>query len=132
MPGPFLVLVSPVFPPALACGIRFALGCTVESSLEPGVTVLNRLLESGSTVSELKTELDRSTQSVRRVAHRVANASSGPRGDFPAALRDAQGEEAVDLEEEMVSLAEEQIRYQATSRLLEKVYRQIRSGIRDR
>ena len=94
--------------------------------------MLNRLLESGSTVSELKTELDRSTQSVRRVAHRVANASSGPRGDFPAALRDAQGEEAVDLEEEMVSLAEEQIRYQATSRLLEKVYRQIRSGIRDR
>jgi len=94
--------------------------------------VLNRLLDSGSTVSQLKAELDRSTRSVRQIAHRVANASTEPGDRFSAALREAQGKERVNLEEEMVTLAEEQIRHEATRKLLGKMYQQIRSGIRDR
>ena len=81
--------------------------------------MLNKLLDSGSTVSQLKAELDRSTRSVRRIAHRVANASTEPGDRFSAALREAQGKESVNLEEEMVSLAEEQIRHEATSKLLD-------------
>lgn len=93
--------------------------------------MLDRLLGTGSTVSDLKTGLDQSTRNVRRIAHRVANAASGVNTDFASTLEEAQRDPQVDLEEEMVSLAEEQIRYEATSRLLEKVYQQIRSSIRE-
>lgn len=93
--------------------------------------MLNRLMAGGSTVSELKTGLNRSTQNVRQIAHRVANAASGQVTDFRAALEEAQGEQKVDLEREMVSLAEEQIRYEATSKLLSKVYQQIHRSIRE-
>jgi flagellar basal body rod protein FlgB len=88
-------------------------------------------MASGSTVSELKSGLDRSTQSVRQIAHRVANASSDSVTDFASALEEAQNGGKVDLEKEMVSLAEEQIRYEATSKLLSKVYQQIRRSIRE-
>ena len=94
--------------------------------------MLNRLIGRGSSVSELKGGLDRSTDNVRQIAHRVANAASGQPADFASALEDAQGGRKVDLEKEMVSLAEEQIRFEATSQLLQKVYQQIRSSIRER
>ena len=93
--------------------------------------MLDRLLGNGSTVSELKTGLDRSTRNVREVAHKVANAASGVSGDFASTLEEARQSQQVDLEEEMVSLAEEQIRYEASSQLLQKIYRQIRSSIRE-
>ncbi len=93
--------------------------------------MLSRILASGSTVSELKAGLDRSTQSVREIAHRVANASSGRQGDFASVLEEAQGGREVDLEKEMVALAEEQIRFEAASQLLQKVYQQIRSSVRE-
>jgi len=102
-------------------------------SLIRELRMLNRLLGSTSTVSELKAGLNRSTQAVRGIAHRVANASSGPDGDFASALDNAgaavPGSE-VDLEQEMVALADEQLRYEAATRLLEKVYQQIRSSVR--
>ena len=97
--------------------------------------MLNRLMGSTSTVSELKNGLNRSTYAVREIAHRVANAASRPDGGFAATLESAQrtgpgGE--IDLEKEMVALADEQLRYEATTRLLEKVYQQIRQSIRER
>jgi flagellar basal body rod protein FlgB len=93
--------------------------------------MLGRLMGTGSTVSELKRGLDYSTQNVRHIAHRVANAASEPAPDFESVLREAQGEETVDMEREMVSLAEEQIRYEATTKLLSKLYQQIRSSVRE-
>lgn len=96
--------------------------------------MLNRLFGSGSSVSDLKVGLDRSTQAVRGIAHRVANASSVPEGGFASALDDAQGVTPgteVDLEQEMVALADEQLRFEAASRLLEKVYQQIRLSVRE-
>lgn len=95
--------------------------------------MLNRLFGSQSSVSELKAGLGRSTQAVRQIAHRVANASSGPDGEFASALEDASGTSSgsrVDLEQEMVALADEQLRYEAASRLLEKVYQQIRYSVK--
>jgi flagellar basal body rod protein FlgB len=38
----------------------------------------------------------------------------------------------VDIEREMVSLADEQLRYEAATSLLTKVYQQVRSSIRER
>jgi len=93
--------------------------------------MLNRLVGNGSSVSELKAGLDRSTENVRQIAHRVANAATEEPADFASALEEAQGGRKVDLEKEMVTLAEEQIRYEATSQLLQKVYQQIRSSIRE-
>jgi flagellar basal body rod protein FlgB len=63
------------------------------------------------------------------IAHRVANATN----DFASELRGAMmGGEDVDLEQEMVALADEQIRFDAASRLLRRMYDQVRSSIRER
>ena len=75
--------------------------------------------------------------------HRVARRGRTVEADLDAprrggrvdALDDAQGAgaaEVVDMEQEMVSLAEEQIRFEAATSLLSKVYEQIRMGIRER
>ncbi len=98
--------------------------------------MISRLLQNGSAVSQLRAGLTDSTERVRRIAHRVANASSGVAGDFQSAMDEvregevAYGGREVDMEREMVSLAEEQLRYEATSQLLRKVYQQIRSSVR--
>lgn len=96
--------------------------------------MLARLVGNGSTVAQLKEELDTSAQAVRGIAHRVANAGNP---DFAEALKDAQatgnpGEGPVDIEREMVALANEQVRFQTTANLLQKAYQQIRSSIRER
>lgn len=96
--------------------------------------MLSKLFGEGSSVSELKAGLDRSTETVRRIAHRVSNASTPEAGDFASVLARAQNgasTEKVDLETEMVALAEEQIHFETASRLLEKMYRGIRSSIRE-
>lgn len=93
--------------------------------------MLNRLVGSDSTVAQLKEGLDASSQAVRRIAHRVANAGTP---DFAQALQDAEatGDEGIDLEQEMVALADEQLRFEATASLLQKQYQQLRSAIRER
>lgn len=89
--------------------------------------MLSRLVGNGSLVGRLKDGLDESSRNVKGVAHRVANAST-----FETALQDVEGGEGpVDLEAEMVTLAEERIRYDAAAQLLQKVYQQIRLGIRE-
>ncbi len=66
----------------------------------------------------------------REIAHRVANASNGTTASFESALGEALEGGEVDLEVEMVKLADEQIRYEAMGQLLQKVYGQIRSTMR--
>jgi flagellar basal body rod protein FlgB len=87
----------------------------------------------GSSVSELKAGLDRSTESVRSIAHRIANASTPEAGDFASVMERVRADgttEKVDLEREMVALAEEQIHFETASSLLQKVYQQVRSSLR--
>jgi flagellar basal body rod protein FlgB len=94
--------------------------------------MIARLIGSGTAAAELKKGLTASSQSVRGIAHRVANAGTP---DFADALNaaDAAGRgNQVDLEAEMVALADEQLRFEATSNLLQKVYQQVRSAIRER
>lgn len=97
--------------------------------------MLSGLIGRISTVSMLKEGLDASSARARAIAGRVANASDP--GTFGAALDGAQGGAAgpgqpVDLETEMVSLADEQLRYQATASLLQRVYAQVRASVRER
>jgi flagellar basal body rod protein FlgB len=96
--------------------------------------MLNNILGSNSTLASLKGELNASAQAMRAIGHRVANAATP---GFQSALNEAMegdGEapvEGVDLEAEMVSLADEQLRFEAASQLVKKLYQQIRVSIRE-
>ncbi|HLU24471.1 MAG TPA: hypothetical protein VKZ58_02010 [Longimicrobiales bacterium] len=95
--------------------------------------MLHGLIGRGSIAPALKEALDASSQEMRRIAHRVANASTPGFSDALAGAAAAGAEgEGVDLEKEMVALADEQIRFEATSRLLQKVYAQVRASVRER
>lgn len=89
--------------------------------------MLNRILGEGTRAAVLKSGLDASSRRVRDVASRVANASNP---DFASELEAAQS--SVDVEKEMVTLADEQLRYEAATRLLEKTYAQLRASVRER
>lgn len=96
--------------------------------------MLSRLFGTTTMAAELRGGLTESARSSRAIAHRVANAANGD-GEFQGALDDARSAEgasgAVDLEQEMAGLAKEQIRFDASAQLLQKVYQQIRLGIRE-
>ena len=90
-----------------------------------------------SSANQLKEGLDIGSQRTRQIADRVAKATLGSSDGFalpgnvpdPASM---QPEGPVNLEQEMVSLADEQLRFEATARLLQKAYQQIRTSLRDR
>lgn len=97
--------------------------------------MLKGLIGGSTTVAALKEGLTDSTERARGIAHRVANASTPGDHGFAAALDGIPMEameEEVDLEREMVALADERLRFETTSRLLQKVYQQIRSSVRER
>jgi len=98
--------------------------------------MLNGLIGRGTSASTLVEGLNASQARVRGIAARVANAITP---GFDAAMTEATGQAgaegapaAVDLETEMVALADEQLRFEATTRLLQKVYAQVRTSVRER
>lgn len=93
--------------------------------------MLNRLLETGSSVTVLKHGLDASGVRMRGIASRIANAGNG---SFADALAQAQPGTTLEaqLEQEMVSLADEQLRFNAAATLLQRAYAQLRGAIRER
>ncbi len=93
--------------------------------------MLSKLIGNDTAAAELKRGLSTSSRNVRAIAHRVANASNP---DFVAVLDSFgnPGSGEVRIEEEMVALADEQLRFETAARLLQKVYQQIRSSIRER
>ena len=98
--------------------------------------MIDRLIGQGSTTEQLKGAIGDSMRSLRGIAHRVAVAEARERGDadFAAALERAQGVEVpeqVNIESEMVALAEEQLRSETAMAALSQLYQQIRSGIRE-
>lgn len=85
---------------------------------------------------ELKDALDIGTQRVRAIADRVSKASLQNQDGFAlpgmagAAAPGATATSGVDIETEMVNLADEQLRYEATSKLLSKAYDQVRTALK--
>lgn len=83
--------------------------------------------------NDLKDALDLSAQRTRAIASRVAQATIGGNG-FALPVDSTTGQPAtgnqVDLESEMTALADEQVRYDATEKLLEKTYTQFRAAIK--
>lgn len=95
-----------------------------------GGGVIRGLIGAGTVVDGLRQGLDASVVRSREIAHRVANASNSTSASFGAELDAALSAEAVDLEVEMVKLADEQIRYEAIAEALTKLYGQIRASVR--
>jgi flagellar basal body rod protein FlgB len=86
-----------------------------------------------SSANRLKENLDLSAQRTRGIAQRVAGATLQNQAGFAMPNGEIVSKpEAVNLEAEMTSLADEQLRYEATEKLLEKAYQQIRVSMRDR
>ena len=85
--------------------------------------------------SELKDALDVGSQRVRAIADRVSKASLQNQDGFAlhgtsGANGAAAGTSGVDIETEMINLADEQLRYEATSKLLSKAYDQVRTALK--
>ena len=90
-----------------------------------------------SSANQLKQGLDVGSQRARAIAARVSQATLQNADGFalPAAgAAPGAGAEGsnVDVESEMAGLADEQLRYEATARLLQKAYAQVRTSIKDR
>ena len=82
----------------------------------------------------LRDMLDVSMQRTKTIADRVSRASLSSKDGFtltPAGTAPTEGE-AIDIEQEMVSLADEQLHFEATAKLLEKAYAQLRLAIKER
>ena len=104
--------------------------------------MIKSIFGAGTSPAMLREGLTGSARVLRETAHRVANATNGVGGrtndPFDVALDeagqlqdglDADGNQ-VDLELEMVELANEQIRYDAGATLLQRLYAQLRSSTR--
>ncbi len=101
--------------------------------------MLNGFIGRVSSVAQLKDALDVGSARVRAIADRVSRASLQNQDGFtlpsaPGAAGQAGAASAggVDLESEMTNLADEQLRYEATSKLLSKAYAQIRTAMQDK
>jgi flagellar basal body rod protein FlgB len=86
--------------------------------------------------NDLKDALDLSATRTKAIATRVSQASVNNGSGFALPVDPATGKPAtgdgVDLETEMTSLADEQLRFEATAKLLEKTYAQMRTAMKDR
>ena len=81
---------------------------------------------------DLRDALDASSQRVKAIAQRVAGASTQGKSGFALPGDTATPSESVNLEAEMTSLADEQLRYETTAKLLQKTYEKLRMSLRDR
>ncbi len=89
-----------------------------------------------TSADQLKASLDAGVQRVRASAERVSRASIQQNGfTLPGSAAASSGsadDGALDLDVEMANLADEQLRYEATAKLLSKTYAGLRASLRDK
>jgi flagellar basal body rod protein FlgB len=87
-----------------------------------------------SMANQLKEGLDIGAQRTRVIADRVSKATLGNADGFTLPVANAvpgsNEDGAVDIESEMVSLADEQLRFEATAKLLERAYQRVRASLK--
>lgn len=90
------------------------------------------LIDRASNASPLKAALDKSVERSRGIADRVSKATLNNGDGFALEAKKAGNANAnpVNVEDEMTALADEQLRFLATTRLLEKTYQSMRSAIK--
>lgn len=88
-----------------------------------------------SSANQLKQSLDVSVARTRTIADRVARATAVQQGfalpDTPTSAGSTE-QGPIDVEAEMTSLADEQLRFEAAAKLLEKTYASLRMALRER
>lgn len=84
-----------------------------------------------SAAPQMREALDASAMRRDMIAQRVATASLQNQSGF-ALPEPGIASQGVDLEAEMTALADEQIRYETTAKLLERTYSKLRLAIRER
>jgi len=91
------------------------------------------LIDRTTRATSLKSALDQSVERSRGIADRVSKATLQNGDGFALEARTGNGTteaNQVNVEDEMVALADEQLRFLATSRLLEKTYASLRTAIK--
>ncbi len=94
--------------------------------------MLRGMFGSNSMTYVLRGALEETTATHRDISARVANpTASSTSGPFADQLATAQGAvDEVDLQREMVALADTQLRYEAEAKLLQMAYAQLRTAVR--
>jgi flagellar basal body rod protein FlgB len=99
--------------------------------------MIRSLFGSNTVISMLRGGLEETTATQRGIAARVAQATTmSATGDFAGQLKAATNGLAkskmndVDLQQEMAALADTQIRFEASGKLLHDAYGQIRTAMR--
>ena len=99
--------------------------------------MIRSLWGSGTNIHMLKGGLEEQAATQRAIARRVAAASEASTSSFGTVLEAAAtgrtpAKPEIDLQVEMASLAETQLRYEASAKLLSGAYDKLRLAIRDR
>lgn len=98
--------------------------------------MMRGLFGNGSLSSMLRGGLEEASATHRAIAQRVAGAlGASTSTDFATALQAKASQQKmneVDLERDMASLADTQIRYEADAKLLQGAYAQLRAAMKDR
>ncbi|WP_396202069.1 hypothetical protein [Gemmatimonas sp.] len=106
----------------------------IRSPFLTGTTpMLFGLIDRTTSATSLKGALDKSVERSRGIADRVSKATVGNGDGFALESKTGTAQanlNPVNVEDEMMALADEQIRFLATTRLLEKTYASLRSAIK--
>jgi flagellar basal body rod protein FlgB len=98
--------------------------------------MLRSLFGTGTVTAMLRGGLEETSATHRTIAQRVAGAlGASTSTDFASELEAKTGRgklSQADLERDMASLADTQIRYEADAKLLQGAYAQLRAAMKDR
>ncbi|HRP08237.1 MAG TPA: hypothetical protein PLL69_07100 [Gemmatimonadales bacterium] len=94
--------------------------------------MIQRLFGAGTITGALRGGLDEASATHRAIAEQVANAGSSTVAGFADQLDATLESRESDLTRQMTALADTQLRYEATAKLLQKSYADLRTAIRDR
>ena len=94
--------------------------------------MISRLFGAGTMTQALRSGLDEASATHRAIAARVADVEQSSITGFAGELSDSLANDDAELTRQMAALADTQLRYEATARLLQKSYADLRTAIRDR
>ena len=98
--------------------------------------MIKGLFGNGTLTSMLRGGLEETSATHRAIAGRVANAlDASTQTQFSDALQAKHANQQirqVDLERDMASLADTQLRYEADAKLLQEAYARLRAALKDR